>query len=486
MTHGISIISSKISIAYVMKCWLLITLICFGCTNNFDNQDPNNPIAIPTAYLMTGAQRTLLNPQYIVMGMLYTQQWSQTLYTESSRYNSKEASFEEYYIGPLINLQQIIELNANETTKDAAASSGSNENQIAICRILKALIFQWITDIWGDIPYSESLLGRDNFSPRYDSQESIYEDLVKELTEAALQIDLNAPGMEGDIIYGGDMEAWRLFANSLKMRIGIRMTEVNPTRAREVIESACQNGVFSSNSDNALYPHLDDANNYNPFYAFYLTMTDFAISNILVDFMSPLNDPRLPVYADPASATNTIVGMPYGISNESASNIPIEAVSLPGQSVRQADTKEIIMTYSEVLFIMAEAAQRGWEIGGEAADVLYEHAITASMEYWGIGQEDIITYLNNPSVSYNPDEYKKSIGEQKWISLYMNGLESWSEWRRLDYPDLEPAPDSYMGRDIPRRRAYSKSEYDLNGENVLEAVIRQGPDEMETRIWWDR
>jgi hypothetical protein len=178
--------------------------------------------------------------------------------------------------------------------------------------------------------------------------------------------------------------------------------------------------------------------------------------------------------------------MPYGISNESASNIPLETVSLPGQAVRQADTKGIIMTYSEVLFVMAEAAQRGWDTGGKTAETLYERAISASMEYWGVDQEDIITYLNNPSVAYNPDNYKKSIGEQKWISLYMNGIESWSEWRRLDYPILEPAPDAVMGRDIPRRRAYAKSEYDLNGTHVLEAINRQGPDEMETRIWWDK
>jgi len=371
-------------------------------------------------------------------------------------------------------------------TKDAAAASGSNENQVAICRILKVLVFQIITDIWGEIPYYDALKGRENFSPRYDPQDEIYEDMVKELTEAAEQIDLNAPGMEGDIIYGGDMTAWKLFANSLKMRVGIRMTEANPSLAGDAIESAFENGVFLSNSDNALYPYLADANNYNPFYAFYLSYTDFAISNILVDFMTPLNDPRLPIYADPAPATNTIIGMPYGVSNAIASSIPIEEISLPGQAVRQATTKGIIMTYSEVLFIMSEAVQRGWNVGGETAESLYQQAITASMEYWGVDPLDISTYLANPSVAYDPNNYKKSIGEQKWISLYMNGIESWSEWRRLDYPQLQPAPDAVMGRDIPRRKAYAKSEYDLNGAHVLEAINRQGPDEMETRIWWDQ
>jgi hypothetical protein len=108
------------------------------------------------------------------------------------------------------------------------------------------------------------------------------------------------------------------------------------------------------------------------------------------------------------------------------------------------------------------------------------------MEYWGVDPADILTYLSNPSVIYEPNNYKKSIGDQKWISLYMNGIESWSEWRRLDYPSLQPAPDAIENREIPRRQAYAQSEYDLNGVNVMEAVNRQGPDVIETRIWWDK
>jgi hypothetical protein len=125
-------------------------------------------------------------------------------------------------------------------------------------------------------------------------------------------------------------------------------------------------------------------------------------------------------------------------------------------------------------------------LGGETAEYLYEQAITASMEYWGVDPSDISIYLTNPDVKYDPTNYRKSIGEQKWISLYMNGIESWSEWRRLDYPQLQPAPDAIEGREIPRRMGYAQSEYDLNEKNVLEAIERQGPDVIETRIWWDQ
>ena len=479
-------------VKFSIRVLIVVVIFLFSCTNNFEeiNTDPNNPTVVPTSYLMTGAQRSILNSNYITTGMLYTQQWSETLYTGTSRYAQQSASFESYYAGPLLDLQHIIDLNTKDETKDAAAFSGSNENQIAVCRILKVLIFQFITDTWGEIPYFDALKGDDNLnpnlSPKYDTQEAIYNHFISELAEASEQINLDARGMDGDILFEGNMAAWHLFANSLKMRVGIRMTEVNPSLAKETIESAFENGVFSSNANNALYPYLDEANNYNPIYEYYITGNRWAISDIMADYMFAINDPRLPIYADPAVASNSIVGMPYGVDETIAASIPDDEISLPGQAVRQSTSKGIIMTYSEVLFIMAEAAQRGWDVGGETAEALYEQAITASMEYWGVDSVDISTYLANPDIKFDPANYKKSIGEQKWISLYMNGAESWSEWRRLDYPQLQPAPDAIEGREIPRRRAYALSEYNLNETNVMEAVSRQGPDVMETRIWWDQ
>jgi hypothetical protein len=479
-------IMNKKMVKLSMRILIVMVLFLFSCIDEEINIDPNNPTVVPTSYLMTGAQRSILISNYNTTGMLYTQQWSETLYTGTSRYAQQAASFESYYAGPLLDLQHIIDLNTDVETKDAAAFSGTNENQIAICRILKVLIYQMLTDIWGEIPYFDALKGRDNLSPKYDTQEAIYSHFISELTEAAEQINLDTRGMDGDIIYEGDMAAWKLFANSLKMRVGIRITEVNPSLAKETIESAFENGIFSSNSNNALYTYLDEANNYNPYYKSYLTGNWWAISNIMVDYMSAINDPRLPIYADPALVTNTIVGMPYGVDENTAASIPDDEISLPGQAVRQSTSKGIIMTYSEVLFIMAEAAQRGWDVGGETAEALYEQAITASMEYWGVDSADISSYLANPDVKYDPANYRKSIGEQKWISLYMNGIESWSEWRRLDYPQLQPAPDAIEGREIPRRMGYAQSEYDLNEKNVLEAIERQGPDVIETRIWWDQ
>lgn len=464
---------------------LLFISLFVGCTKDFEeiNTDPNNVTDVPTAYLMTQAQRALIGHRFNTTGLLYAQLWSETQYTNTSRYETAEASFNSYYTGALADLQQVINLNTDEATMDDAAASGANANQIAVARILKVYAFQLITDTWGECPYSDALKGSEAFKPMYDTQDAIYADFVSELTAAAAQIDESAAGMSGDILFGGDMAAWKMFANSLKARVGIRMSEADATAAQSAVVSGLAGG-FGSNDDNALYIYLTDAANWNPYYDHFLERTDYAISETLVDYMEPLSDPRLPIYADAAPSTGTVVGMPYGLSAADAGSITNDEISFPGIAVRSADSPGIMLTYSELLFIKAEAAARGW-ISDEAADV-YEDAITASMEFWGVAAEDITTYLAQPEVAYDATNYKKSIGEQKWVSLYMDGQEAWAEWRRLDYPELTPAPAAAEGREIPRRRAYTQDEYDLNQENYEAAVARQGADEMETHIWWDK
>lgn len=463
-----------------------LTLFLAACTGDFEelNTDPNQPTDVPTAYIMTQAQRSILGAYFNTTGLLYAQHWSETQYTNTSRYETAEASFNGYYTGPLADLQNIIDLNTNEDTRGSAAASGSNDNQIAVARILKVMTYQMITDMWGEIPYSEALQGVNNIVPAYDTQQSIYQSFVTELTEAAAQIDVSAAGVEGDIIYGGDMALWRKFANSLKLRVGMRMSEASPSEAQAAVTSALSSGVFESNDENALYAYLSDAANDNPYYQHFLTRTDYAISNTLVDFMEGSSDPRLAIYANEATGSGTIVGMPYGVSEAIAGSITNAEISFPGTAVREATTPAILMAHSEVLFLQAEAIARGW-VSGDAG-LVYNAAITSSMEYYGVDAADIADFLAEPSVQYDAGNFKKSIGEQKWVALYTVGLEAWAEWRRLDYPALLPAPDAVEGRDIPRRRAYTQREYDLNESNVTAAVSRQGADLMSTTVWWDQ
>jgi hypothetical protein len=468
-----------------------LLLIFPACENGFDsvNNDPNNPSTVPTAFLLTSAQRSVVtelmgrNSEWgiDIAPRRYMQHWSATLYTDTDRYQEIREDFSTFYSGGLQDLTEIIRLNTDEKTKFQAAKSGPNENQIAVARILKAWVFQTITDIWGDVPYSEALKGDANYSPKYDTQEFIYTDLIKELDEATDQ--LTEGDISGDIIYEGNISQWKLFAQSLKLRLGMRMSKVAPEKAKTVVTSALAKGVFTSNDDNALYKYLTAAPNNNPWQQQYdYGAPEFAVTTTMIDKLTATKDPRLEFYANPAENNGKFVGMPYGVTAETAGSVGASNVSLPGSLVRKPTSPAILLTYSEVLFNQAEAVARGW-ISGNAAD-LYKSAIRASMEYWGVEAGKTDTYI--ASVSFDAANYKKSIGEQKWLALYMQGTETWSEWRRLGYPELIPAPQAIQKRPIPRRRGYPQSESSLNQTNYEAALARQGPDQLDTRVWWDK
>jgi len=481
----------KSILTYIGIFFLVISFT--ACTDDFEelNTDPNEPTSVPTSYLLTNAQRDA-QEFFFYTGSIYIQHMANTQYTRSTDlYEVIEASFYEFYSDELNDFEEIIRLNTSEDTRDAVASSGANNNQIGVARIMKVFMFHQIADTWGDVPYSEALLGRENFSPAYDLQENVYRGMLTELREAAAQLDGGT--IDGDLIYGGDTDMWRKFANSLRLRLAMRMSEVDPGTAQSEINDALAGGVFESNDDNALYRYLSDANNDNPIFAHFLTRTDYAIAETLVDFMRERNDPRLDIYGDPAPNFGEVRGMPVGLSESIAGSITNDEISFPGMAVRSATSPGIMMTYAEVAFIKSEAAARGWI--AEDAQMLYEEAITASVRYWegvsndlGIAVEpsDVDAFLTQPGVAWDAANDIQLISEQKWVSLYTQGVEAWANWRRTSWPVLVGAPDAVEGRDIPRRRAYTNDEFQLNQENYNAALSRMGgSDLMSTPTWWD-
>ncbi|NJB85763.1 hypothetical protein GGR26_001508 [Lewinella marina] len=481
-----------------LACLLLVGFT--ACTDEFEeiNTNPNSPVEVPTPYLITQAQRGLVD---LVLGegfagtgtygSHYIQHLSQTQYTDVTRYDDVRTSFYGFYTGGLEDLENVILLNTSEETKGSVSDYGPNANQIALAKIMQSWAFLSMTDFWGDIPYSEALKGLENLNPRYDEQEAIYRGVVNTLVEAG---DMIVPGVvEGDIIYNGNMELWRKFANSIILRAGIRVSDVAPELGREWVNLALSRGVIEDNSENAQLSYItggEFAN--NTFYTDALTRTDYAISEPLVEFLEERNDPRLPVYAQPTANSvdagrTEYVGMPYGISEGDAGAIPVAAISFPGLAFVGIDAPAVMLTYSEVLFNRSEAAARGW-ISGDA-EALYNAAVTASLNQHGITDEDVVEdYLEQDEVAYDANNFEKSIGQQKWVSLYFQGLEAWSEWRRLGYPELDPAPAAIVIKTIPTRRGYPDNEFSLNKENYLEALQRQfGSDEdpLDGLVWWD-
>ena len=195
-------------------------------------------------------------------------------------------------------------------------------------------------------------------------------------------------------------------------------------------------------------------------------------------------DPRLPEYADPTDIGGKYVGMPYGLSEAKAGAISNSDVSFLNEELRSQDAPNYIFTSAQVLFSMAEAAQRGW-ISGDA-EALYYQGIEASLDQYGVSN-GYATYITNTWVKYDASKAMEQILVQKWIANYLNGYESWAEWRRTGYPDLKPGVDALNeSKQIPVRQAYPLFELNLNSDNYQAVVARQGADGLDTPVWWDK
>lgn len=492
----------------------------FGC-NNFDediNVDPNNVSTVPPSYLISAAQRDLVGRILSVSGFdefgtLYTQQLAQKTYTTLERYETVESSFTAWYADGNYNLTEVIRLNTDESTKDAALASGPNENQIAVAKILQCWSYMNITDIWGNVPFSEALKGRENFFPQYDNQRDIYVAMIQDLKDAA---NMMVPGdIEGDLVFGGDISKWSKFTGGLLMRIGLRVAGADEAMGRDAFAAGMAIGALESNGDNAIYTYAGDENNASPYYASFELQNrlDYAVSHVTLEKLGNLNDPRIHKYADPVeqvlgakpdlapqdfwdkyvASTVTVggltyAGQPYGYAQNIATLLGTSNVSYVGSYFKQATAPTVLMNYAEVLFNMAEGVERGW-ISGDA-ETYYNEAIAASMRYYYPAESDLATadidaYIAQADVAYDGADWMATIHEQKWLASYLQGLNSWSEWRRTGYPVLEAAPDAIEGRDIPRRRAYPESEFQLNRENYEAAISAMGGNTTDERVWWD-
>ena len=474
-----------------------VPLMMLGsCKKTFDFEGANvNPYtsAVPvTQNLLTNALRNMPGTVNDATGNLYAQHLGEVQYTDASRFSVLNVSYAGMYTGPLIALETIIKLNSDPATANAGTviPGGSNANQIATARILKAYFFFHMTNRWGDIPYSEALKQGDNLAPKFDSQADIYAALFTELKEAANQFDGGAT-VKGDIFLAGNIARWKLFANSLRLIMAMRLSKIDPAKGKVEYLDALNSGVITEATQDFKYAFLSETANQNQWYARYLTRFDYAISKPLLDFMLNLTDPRVPAFADkPTDGNANYVGMPYGLSN--TSGIPNNSISYIGTNLRKQNAPEYMLVASHVLFTMAEAEKLGWNAGNAPNDAkaeeYYLEAIEQSMRQYGVYDATAFnTYTTQPGVAYVAGDAVKLISEQRWIALYLNGFEAWNEWKRTGYPVLNPGPAPLNnGGQIPRRQGYTTLERDLNGDNYQAVLSSQGPDELSTRMWWDK
>lgn len=504
---------------------VLISISLFSCSKDeFTkiNTDQNRPSVVPTPSLLVTAQKQLMdavrseNINYRG-AQLFAQYFSQNIYTDPSRYQIPTSYSDNYWTAmyrALNNLNEIITLNTDEKTKAiaTAGTAGTNVNQIAVARILKSYAFHSLTDVFGAIPY-ESYGNKDSsfqalkqnpdiLTPKYAEQEKIYKDILNELKQASDTLmkyqSVNTFG-KSDIIYAGNNLKWAKFANSLRLRLANRMKHKDPALATAHIEDAVKKGVFTSNADNAVFKYSSTSPNEAPLYraTVIANRKDFAVSSTLIEVLQgkrgpfTVIDPRLSKYARQVEGTNTYFGQPYGLPLSAGNLFPVNKISLPSEVINAANYGEVLQEYAEVAFILSE--YNNWDQN------TYELGVRASLEKWGVDAASITEYLANLGVAN-----QETVLTQKYLALYNQGIEAWSEIRRTGYPlflikkgDIiwtgvfNGNPVTYrfepeVGAAIPSRLVYPLKEQSTNKLNYQDALSVQGDDLISTKLWWNK
>jgi hypothetical protein len=449
--------------------------ILLGACNKFNdiNENPNLPTVASNTQLIANAELYLQNIGSSPQAQYFAQFLSETQYPNLSLYTQVSASFYGLYQSPLIDLEAVL------TAPTFDAKEGPISNQLAVAKILKAYYMWHITDRWGDVPFTEALKGRENFTPKYDTQKSIYDSLFKLLDEASKLIV--AGKINNDILYNGDPNSWKKLANTIRLLMALRLTEVDPVKGKDEFNKAIAAGIMTSNADNMVYKHLANAQNENYWYD---EVNDrkrlwWALSLTLVDKMKPASDPRLPIYGN-KNNSGEYVGLPFGQTD----NLSTTAYSLLGNAIWKQDAPIYLVTYAQALFALAEAAKLGWISGGDTkAEEYYNLAIQNSVLQWTGSTTGASALYNHATVKYNAAIALEQIATQRWVHLFMHGYEAWAEWRRTGYPALT----SPQGNAVPTRQGYPVDEQFNNKTNYQDAVQRQfaGTDGLYGKLWWD-
>ncbi len=480
---------------------ILIVLSVFAMTISCGkledlNKNIKDPVVVPGETLFTGAQRRVFN-QMVSSNVnlnnfrLFVQYWTETTYTDESNYDlttrtTPDGLWDLFYINALKNFKESAKV-IDATPLPAGGDPVAKKNKLAIIEVMEVYCFDVLIETFGNIPYSEAL-DINKPLPKYDDGLTVFKDLLVRLDAAIANMDSGSGSFgTADNMYEGDVALWIKFANSLKLRMGLLLADKDDATAKAAVEAAAPN-VFSSNDDNAKLVYLGAAPNTNPIYIDLVASArhDFVPANTLIDTMNSLNDPRRPFYFTQVDTSTQagVVKLAYVGGINGASN-DFLAYSHVANLIQTPTFPGTLFDYAEVEFLLAEAVERGYTVGGTAAQH-YNNAITASIEDWGGTALMAANYLTNPKVAYTTaaGTWKQKIGIQSWLGYYNRGFEAWTQFRKLDYPLLVAPPDALSP--FPMRYTYPIEEQTLNGDNWKAASTAIGGDAVDTKLFWDK
>jgi len=447
------------------------------------NRDPKNPTQVDADFLFNAAVKSLTDQMTSInvntnVFRFFAQTNTTTTYTDEPNYilttrTIPDTHWSEMYRDVLLDLITSKEI----VTADVELTDSEKKARIAQAEIIMIYTWQQMVDTFGDIPYTQALDAKQYPLPAYDDAATIYTDLITRLNAA--MPDLSGIGYtDADLLYGGSSAAWLKFANSLKLRIGNRLSDVNSTLAKSTIESAVSGGVFTSNDDNATLPYQGSTPNTNPVWVDLVQSgrQDHIPSNTIVNIMNDLDDPRREVYFEQNLGAGVYVGGDYG----ALAAYPLHTHL--GAKVIEPTNPANLIDFAEVSFMLADASERGYSVGG-TAEGHYNNGIAASFEDWGAS--DLATYMANPDVAYAtaPGTWRQKIGLQFWLAMFNRGFEGFTAWRIYDWPEFQLPVEE--GNPLPYRYTYPVDEQNLNETNWEAASAAIGGDSQQTKLFWD-
>jgi len=519
------------------KLLTVFTVLLFSsisCTKDFDeiNTNNNRPTSSQAApeMLLTQCIESMTDRVHEIflgeeMGSCWVQHQAKVQYTDEDRYRPRVSvinnTWASFYAVSGMDAQAIIGI--------AKARGAQYDNYQAAALVLKCYIMSVLTDLFGDVPYNEAFKARATdggiLTPVYDTQASIYADLILQLKNANSLFDKNKP-LEGDILYGNDVTKWKKFANSLRIRLIMRQSDVvSPIAELDdmLVTNAATYPIFESNDDNAALAYLGSSPNNNPVNENRKTRDDHRVSQTIIDYMWTYGlDMRVTVYANPAANPNDYVGLPNGLPSAEAAAFNgngIAETSKLGSYFTAATAPGMLMSYAELQLLLSEAtfrnfittpphtAQEYYEEGVYASFTQFKDAAGTYSEYlvadkvynrWNAATLTSIYGTDSPTIDDIAIDYLtneqgawagtlEQIGTERWLATFDQGLQSWFDWRRTGYPVLTPAAGAYNPY-IPQRVYYPSDEYSRNKAQVETAAANQslvGTSDLNTRVWWD-
>jgi hypothetical protein len=467
------------------------SLFSYSCTEGFDeiNSNPNSPEAIGPQFLLSNVISVAANENTYTQGFRLSNYLAQfAASVEFERIDRYEMGSNAQYWNSTFQLLNDIESIQN--------NPATNEAYNAVSDIMKAYLFSQLTDMWGDIPYSEALGAKNgSFTPKYDTQEKVYTDpqngILAILKRSSETLKSTSASIQGDMMFNNNLDKWRRFSNSLRLRYLLRISK-RLTNYSEMQALVTENYFMRNNQDNAVLPYLTSAPNQWPMSQSALGLyQEHRMTKTVDSVLKAWNDPRQAVLYKPTqqsvtAGTPQFKGLQNGLNRETINELGVKLndISLFGAIFRDVPNgvDGQFMQYAELQFALAEAASRGY-ISGNATSY-YEAGIKASFEYFKTPLP--IDYLAQLTVKLTPEDALNKILSQKWLSLITNGHEAWFEIRRTGIPKITPGPDNLNDDKYPARYLYPESEQAVNKTNYTEAASRMGGDNINSKVWWEK